>query len=145
MSTARISGRRGAGGLGMAPREILHMRKLAFAALATFVCFSLAAAEEFTGLISKVDGNKVTLKKFKRGEKGGEEVTLTAVESVKVVKGKRNAETKKLEAGDSIEGGLKNEMFSKGNVFATITTNDDGKITQVIAGGGKNRKKKDAN
>src|SRR5262245_2151096 len=84
-----------------------------FAALAAvFVLFtSVALAEEFRALITKVDGNKVTLHKFKGKEKGDAE-TITATDAVKVVKGKFNRETKKLEAGDAIEGGLKAKQLS---------------------------------
>src|SRR5262249_35013885 len=83
--------------------------------------------------ISKVDGNKVTLTKRKKGEKG-EEMTLTATDDVKVVKGKFNKDTKKVEAGDTIEGGLKAELFTKigeKGVFGRVITNDDGKITEI--------------
>jgi len=122
------------------------MRRIVAAAIVLCVGVSVAMAEEFRATISKVDGSKVTLtKRVKRGDKG-EEVTLTAVDDVKVVKGKFDKETKKVEAGDPIEGGLKADIFSK-TVNARVITNDDGKITEIrvfegFGGKGKGKKKK---
>ena len=45
------------------------MRKLFAAATILMVTFGVAMAEEFTAVISKVDGNKVTFTKVKKGEK----------------------------------------------------------------------------
>ena len=125
------------------------MRKIVAAAIVLCVSFSVAMAEEFRATISKVDGSKVTLtKRLKKGEKG-EETTLTAVDDVKVLKSKFNKETMKFEAGDAIESGLKNEMFSNAStkaVNARVSTNDDGKITEIrVFEGfkGKGKRKKD--
>ena len=102
-------------------------------------------AEDFGGSITKVDGNKITvMKKAKaKGEKG-EEVTLEVAKDAKVNKGKYNKEDKKVETGDAIESGLKNEMFTKigeKGIGARITTNDDGKVTNItVIGGGKKKK-----
>ncbi len=101
------------------------------------VCAGFVFSDEFSASITKVDGNKITLTKLKKGEKG-EETTLTAADGVKVLKGKFNPETKKFEAGDAIENGLKNEIFSK-EVRGRVITNDEGKITEIRVGG---RKKK---
>lgn len=130
-------------------------RKLLCAAIALTVAVGLAIADEFTASITKVDGNKITVQKFKKGEQGkkgekdGDPITLEAAKDVKVVKGKFNMETKKLEAGDAVEGGLKAEALTKASeekgVFARITTDDDNKkVTQIMVFGGK-KKKKDAN
>lgn len=121
------------------------LRKCFGAAVLLFVSFGLVAAEEFAAVIRKVSGNKIDIVKGFGKDKKGEESTLTVADNVKVLKGKFNAETKKLEAGDAIEGGLKNELFTKSEkgVFARITTADDGKVTQIIVGGGKGKKKKD--
>jgi hypothetical protein len=112
--------------------------------MATFMTLSLTLvfAGEHTGIIKKVDGNKVTFTKgFKKAD-AGEEITLPAVEKVKVSKGKFNKETMTLEADGLLEGGLKSEMV-KG--FARIITDkDDKNITEIIVGGfGKGKKKKD--
>jgi hypothetical protein len=109
--------------------------------------FGFAAAEEFGAIITKVDGNKVSLYKTKKkGAKDGDEITLTADDKVEVAKGKFNKDDKKFVAGDAIEGGLKAEMFKKigeKGIGARIITDDDGKkIKTILIMGGK--KKKDA-
>jgi hypothetical protein len=120
------------------------------------LCVGLVLAEEFSASITKVEGGKVTFaktkfdkdtKKFDRGP----EQTLPVADNVKVVKSKFNQETKKLEAGDAIEGGLKNEMFTKigeKGLFSTLVTDaDNKKITEIrvspFFGKGKGFKKKD--
>jgi hypothetical protein len=122
------------------------LRKCFGAAVLLLVSFGLIYAEEFGARITKVNGNKIEVQKFgkKKGEKG-EEATLTVADNVKVLKGKFNQETKKLEAGDALPGGLKNEVFTKSDkgVFARITTDDAGKVTEIVVGGG-GKKKKDA-
>ena len=105
------------------------------------VSFGVASADEFFATIKKVDGNKVTLNKGKKGEKV-EDTTLTASEGVKVVKGKYNKDTKKAEAGEAIEGGLKSDALVKGNVRAVVVTNDAGQITEIRVVGGRGKKKK---
>jgi hypothetical protein len=119
------------------------MQKIFAAAVILLVGVAVLAADEFGGIITKVEGNKLSVTKFKKGEKGGEEVTLTVSDSVKVVKGKFNQETKKFEAGEALEGGLKNERFTKGKVFGFIVTNADNVVTEIRVGEG--RKKKDDN
>jgi hypothetical protein len=124
------------------------LRKFVCAAVITVVGLSFAMADEFQAIISKVDGNKVTFKKAKKGEVG-DDMTLPVTADAKITKGKFNADTKKLEAGDAVADGLKNEMFTKTTdkgVRATITTDADNKnITAItVGGGGKGKKKKDA-
>ena len=113
------------------------MRRFVAAITILVIGFSVAMAEEFGATIKKVDGTKITINKSTKKDKV-DDSTLTVTDNVKVLKGKFDKETKKLEAGDAIEGGLKNEMFSK-EVRARITTNDDGKVTQIIVGGGKKK------
>jgi hypothetical protein len=109
---------------------------------------ALVAGEEYVCSITKVDGDKVTVQKFKKGEKGkkgeadGDPIMLTASKECKVLKGKFDKETKKLVAGDAIEGGLKNEMFSKA-VFARVTV-EGSTLSEVLVMGGT-KKKKDSN
>jgi hypothetical protein len=126
------------------------MRRIAVAASILLLTFSVALAEEFRATITKVEGNKVTLTKTKFNKdtkkiEKGDSVTLTAADNVKVVKGKFNRETKKVEAGEALQGGLKNELFSKGTASVRVVTDSDGKITEIIAsdGGGFKKKKKD--
>jgi hypothetical protein len=51
-----------------------------------------------------------------------------------------------MKAGDPVEGGLKHKMFTEPGekgVFAQITTNDKGQITQIMTVEFKGFKKKD--
>lgn len=110
-------------------------RKFLGASFVLAVIVSVVAGEEFFAGIRKVDadGKNVTFIKFKKGEKGEEE-TLPVADNVKVVNGKFNKEEKKVEAGDAIEGGLKNERFKniEKGVGAMIVT-EGGKITEIRA------------
>jgi len=107
------------------------MKTFLGAAVLVVVGLSLVSADEFRARIKKVDGDKLHVEKFgkdfKKGDKG-EEATLTAASTVKVLVVK-----KKGEAGEPLPEGLKNEMFtsSKKGVFATVITGDDGKVTEV--------------
>ena len=138
------------------------IRKLFCAMFVMAVGISLVAAEEFSARITKVDGDKVTYQKYKKGEKGkfaqekdGDPVTLAVSSSAKITKSKGSfdQENKKMvwSKGEPIEGGLKNEIFKieekkkdepkdkkKGFGFgqpglnAQITTSDDGKTITAI-------------
>jgi hypothetical protein len=56
----------------------------------------------------------------------------------KIIKGKFDPDTKKAVDGDAIEKGLENELFSnEKGVVATITTDDDGKVTKIRVQGKK--------
>ena len=103
------------------------LRQLITAGAVASLCLGIALAEELRGVITKVDGDKVTFAERKgKGEKG-EEKTYTTAAKVKVVKGKYNKETKKIEDLMPVEGGLKNELFTKigdKGVQATIVTED---------------------
>ncbi len=130
------------------------LRRFVCASVVLVIGLGVVMADEFQATILKVDGNKVTFKKGKKG--GGEEATLPVAKDAKIMKGKFNMDTKKLEADTAIEGGLKNEMFTnikisdegKGGVNATITTDADNKnITAITTGGkgGKGKGKKNQN
>jgi hypothetical protein len=119
-------------------------KKLVSAAVILTLCVGITLAEEIRAVITKVDGDKVTFAESKgKGEKGPEK-TLPAT-GAKVIKGKFNPDTKKLEPGEPLAGGLKDEMFSKigeKGLRATITTDaDNKKITQIVVGGGRGGKK----
>lgn len=120
------------------------MRKFGLCVVAVLaVGLGVAVAEEFNATITRVDGDKLEVLKKKKGVKEGEKATLTVAKDAKVVKGKLNKDTKKFEAGDAIEGGLKAELFTKigeKGVGASITTDADGKVTQIIVMGGKKKK-----
>jgi hypothetical protein len=119
------------------------MRRLVFASVVVLVGFSFALAEEFSANISKVDGNKVTFHKTKKGEKVGDAMTLPVADSVKVAKmGKKDKDTGKVAVGDPIEGGLKAKAFTEiGEKGVNVRiTEEDGKITQILVGGMKKKK-----
>lgn len=117
------------------------LRKIVPAVVVLLFCVGITLAEDIRAIITKVDGNKVTFAESKgKGEKGAE-MTLEAAATVKVNKGKFNKDTKKLEAGDAVDGGLKADIFTKigeKGIPATITV-EDKKITQIIVFGGKGK------
>jgi hypothetical protein len=113
-------------------KEYGMLRKVLAASLVLVLGAGIAFADEIRAVITKVEGNKITFATRKKGQKG-EEQTLTAAKDVKVVKGKFNKETKKVEAGDDIEGGLKGKAFSnigEKGLPALIVT-DGNKITEI--------------
>jgi hypothetical protein len=122
------------------------MKKFAFAAICTLALVGFVTADEFVGAITKVEGSKVYFTKGKKGE-DKKEGTAEATADVKVMTGMfdKDAGDFKMKAGDPIEGGLKNAMFKdigEKGVFAQITTNDAGKITQILTFKGFGGKKK---
>jgi hypothetical protein len=123
------------------------LRKAVCAVAVLAVTISVASAEEFFGSIKKIADNKVTVAtKFDKAEKKfTEEKTLTLAKNVKVVNAKFNKEEKKIEAGEPLEGGLKNERLQnigERGVFSRIITNDAGQVTeiQVMPAFGKKKK-----
>ena len=124
------------------------IRKLACVGVLLALSTGLLIAEEFNVQIKKIEGDKITAvkgAKFNKDTKkleGGTEITLTTAANVKILSGKKNKDTKKIEAGDALEGGLKNERFTKigdNGLGAQVTTNDDGKVTQILVFGGKKK------
>ena len=84
-----------------------------------------------------MDGQKVTFTKggspFGIGAKKekGEEMTLTAIQDVKVVETKFSFENKKFKTESTpLAGGLKNEIFTK-TPTGTIVVDDDNRITEI--------------
>lgn len=116
-------------------------RRIVSATVVLVVCVGIAMADEIRGVITKVEGDKVTFAPTKKGEKGPEK-TMSVASNVKVVKGKFNKETKSFEAAGDIEGGLKAKMFSnigEKGVPAQIVTEGD-KITEIRVMGGRKKK-----
>jgi uncharacterized protein YaaW (UPF0174 family) len=115
----------------------------------------LQAQQEHRVVIRKIEGDKITVANFKfnKEEKKLEftdEKTLTLAKDVKVVTAKFNKETKSVEVGEPLPGGLQNERLQKigeRGVFAVVITNDNNQVTEirVFPGfkGGKKRKQKD--
>jgi len=119
------------------------LRKVVGALFVAVFCIGITLAGEIRAIITKVEGDKVTFAENKgKGERGPEK-TLPVSPTVKVVKGKFNKETKKVEAGDAIEGGLKHKMFStisEKGINATIVTDaDDKHITEIRVVAGKKK------
>jgi hypothetical protein len=126
------------------------LRKVIGAAVVLVLFVGVAFAEEIRAVITKVDGDKVTFAplegKGKNATKGPEK-TLPVVKDVKVVRMKRNKETKKFEVGGDVKDGLQGKMFSniseKGVGAVIVTDKDNKKITEirVLGGGGKKKDK----
>jgi hypothetical protein len=123
------------------------IRKLVCAMAVMVVGVAFVMADEFNATITKVDGDKITYQKFKKVKKGqpaekdGDPVTISVAKDAKIVKGMFNKDTKKVEAGDKIEGGLTADTFTKAGekgVAARITTDADNKtVTQIMVTGKK--------
>lgn len=126
------------------------IRKLVCAVAVMVVAVGFVMADEFTATITKVDGGKITYQKMKKTKKGepaakdGDPVVINA-EGATVAKGTFNKDTKKLEKGDAIEGGVKGlaELVTKAGdkgVNARITTDaDNKKVTEILVTGGKKK------
>ena len=119
------------------------LRKFVCAAVVLAVGISVAMAEEMTGLITNVDGNKITFKKGFKGE--AKELTLVDNVKVKSATGKKVEDKFEVTVGEDLKDGLKNERFTKigkFGVFSQIVTNDDGKVTEIRVFPAKGFKKK---
>jgi hypothetical protein len=121
-------------------------RKLFCAMFVMMVGVTFVLADDFRCNITKVDGSKITIQKYKKsevkgkkGEKDGDPMTFTVDDKATIAKGvgKKGG---KVEAGDKIEKGLKDEAFSKEKLgddgaAALITTEGEGdkaKVTQIL-------------
>ena len=117
------------------------LRKVLCAVTILAFAVGVGLAEEIRAVIIKIDGKNVTFAEYKgKGEKGSEK-TMPLADNVKLTKGKFNQETKKLDAGDVLDAGLKNEVFTKidaatGLRATIITDGDNKKITEIRVGGG---------
>jgi hypothetical protein len=136
------------------------MRKFVAASLVLVIAISVAAADEFVGFITKFEDGKMSVKKSK-GTEPPDEVTLKVADNVKIVRGKVNNVTMKIEAGEAFEGGkdalaklvketagrVKKYIEEGKNgfglgVFASIVT-DGNKVTEIrVTGGGKKKQDK---
>jgi hypothetical protein len=120
----------------------MFRRIIAVVAVAV-VGVSFCIADEFRAVVTKVEGNKVTFAETKgKGEKGTEQ-TLPLSDNAKIVTGKFDKETKKVESGEALADGLKNDKFTKigekGLRALVITDADKKTITEirVLEGKGK--------
>ena len=85
--------------------------RLCLAAASALFCIGTLCADEFTGTLVKIHDNKVTFSTGKGRKK--KTTTLPADDKCLVTAAKYDAKTKKIEAGDTIPGGLKNARFEK--------------------------------
>jgi hypothetical protein len=113
------------------------------AVMAIVIIGGSCMADEIRAIISKVDGNKITFAESKgKGEKGDEK-TLPVSDNCKFVTAKFDKETKKVEPGDALSDGIKNEKFTKigeKGLRATVITDADNKNIieiRVFQGKGK--------
>jgi len=122
------------------------LRKFVFGFVVVAFSVGVLSAAEMTGIITKVDGSKITFKEAKKGDDGkfikgeyGTAKELTVVKDAKVMKG-----AKKGEEPTALSGGLTNDMFKnigEKGVRARITTNDSDMVTEIVILGGKGKKK----
>jgi hypothetical protein len=102
-------------------------------------------SEEFRAAVTKVADGKVTFTRTmttKDGRKVDDEQTLPVADNVKVVRGKLDKDTREVEAGEPIERGLKNELFTragdKGLRVILVTDAANKKVAEVyVFGPGK--------
>jgi len=130
------------------------IRKCVFAFVLVAFSVGVLSAAEMTGIITKVDGNKITFKEGKKGEdkkfEFGEAKEYTVAKDAKILKGgfmggKGKGKGKGGEA-TPLEGGLSNDLFKnigEKGLFARITTNDINEVTEIRAMVFGKKKKKD--
>jgi hypothetical protein len=114
------------------------LRKIVCALFVLGLSFGMAMGDDLKGKIVKIDDKKVTFQTFdKETKKFGEAKDYDIAKDVKV--SKREKKKNKVEVAD----GLKAEAFTKisdKGLFAQITTSSDGKVTEIVLGGGKKKK-----
>lgn len=118
------------------------IRKFLCAAVVACVTLGVAMADEFSAVITKVDSGKITFYKTKKGQKEGDAMTLPIAKDLKVVTGKK-AGGGKIELGDAIKDGLKNDVFTKiteKGVNVRLYTSDDNKEIKQVAVTGPGKK-----
>ena len=83
------------------------MRRFVVSAVAVMAIVAFASAEEFTGVITKFEDGKLTIKKFNKDDfKFGEPMTLKVADKVKIQKAKVSTDGGfKIEADGDYEGG----------------------------------------
>ncbi len=117
------------------------MRKFLCAAVVTLCVFSVALADEMTGIIAKVEDGSITVKSGGFGKKAeAQEKTLKVAKDAKIIRvvGKDKDEVKL--TLDELKTAVKVT-----NVFATITYEGE-TVSEIRVGGGgfgKKKKKKD--
>ena len=136
------------------------MKKSVVAGLVLLVAVATGIADEFAGFVTRFGDGKMTVKKS-RGTEAPEEITLKVADTFRIVRGKFNMGTMKIEAGGDFEGGKDalarqvqetNERIKKyieegkkgfgPGVFASIVTDGD-KVAEIrVVGGGRKKQEK---
>jgi hypothetical protein len=136
----------GPGWLLVSHRGAVMFKKFVLAGFTFVVLVGVSLSDEMRVFITKIEGDNVTFAKNEGKGKKGDPMTLPVAKDLKVNKGNFNKDTKKIEAGDAIDGGLKAEVFTKidpekGMQVTIVTDADNKKITQIIVGGKKGKGK----
>jgi hypothetical protein len=123
------------------------MRKFVCALVVTAVAFSVASAETFFGRVTRLTDKSVTVTKFKKGDKKGEEVKLDLAAGVKFIEGGMfDKEDMKFTGGEAIKAAKAQDLVKEAEKgrFAVLTTNDANKVTEIrlLKGFGKGKGKK---
>ena len=113
------------------------VRKIACAVVIVALSFTIAAAEEFRGKITKLESGKITFQVFNKDDKKFEDAkSFDLAKDVKV--SKKNKDGK-----EDLADGLKNDIFKsideKKGVNCTIVVNDEKKVTEIVVGGKKKK------
>jgi hypothetical protein len=117
------------------------LRRILTAAVVLFVVSSLVLAGEYTGIITKIDKDEVTIKVRKdKDDKEGTEKKFKVGKDVKIVRKAKDKDDEKVEMkafGEAVEKAAKAEKGIKG-VFATIKTegkDKDETVTEIATRG----------
>ncbi|HYV38153.1 MAG TPA: hypothetical protein VE988_20880 [Gemmataceae bacterium] len=123
------------------------MKTFALALVIVVSLASVATAEQFMAIITKIEGKTIT---FKRGYDGYKNESADVAANAVIAKGDAKFEIKdskkkgagtpvlRVTAGDAIKGGLDNEIFTKigkkgeKETGAQLTINEQGQITQIL-------------
>jgi hypothetical protein len=82
------------------------------AVVVTLAAFGATPAEEIPVYIHKIEGGRVTYTRSAKKGVVNEPMTLPVVANPRVTQAKFDPETKKILAGEPIDGGLRNEVFT---------------------------------
>jgi ABC-type antimicrobial peptide transport system permease subunit len=104
------------------------LRKIVCASVVLALSIGFAFAEDIKGRITKVDGNKITV--TQKGDETGKVYDVSPdVKITRNVKGEKKETT-----------GLSSLKIGEKGVFATLTTDNSGKVTAIQVMGGKKKK-----
>jgi len=111
-------------------------------ALFVMTVAGIVVADEASGVITDVKGNAFTFQKMKKKEKDGDPIKMTLATDGVVAKGNFNKDTKKVEKGENLDGGLSNKVFAGDKGVAARVTFEGTKASQILVIGGKKKDNK---